>query len=160
MAVRYVISPIVGDGFTSPRRPKVRTLVDPGIPTYEYLDDGGNTVIQGSSYLCSNAYHFGSSWVLSGVRGIDFSPLDSDPQIINIFEHDFDDDEDYLNVTLRDLGWNKGKLNSTRVRAENFEDIDLGAVTLDTAIGEILDLLAVATPSEPGKGGEVPRRKS
>lgn len=75
MPCRYVISPVV-IGADGVRRPKVETLSDPG---------------RGIGYDTANAIGGGlqgevNDWALSFVRGVDLTPLDADPDIVDVLD--------------------------------------------------------------------------
>ena len=102
LAVRYYLSPRVGDGDTSkpnwePRRPKVSTIPDPAIPPYQVQEDDedgnllfdadGNPVMMTIRKTYAHAsVELPGDQFLSVVVSEDFSALDADPEIEDVLE--------------------------------------------------------------------------
>lgn len=133
MPVRWVINPVleeVVDG-TTYQRPKVTTLLDPGRAgkTYKHT-----TVI------------LGGGWCLSCVRGANMTALDNDAQCVNLLETDYEDAENRLVSTVRDLNWTVAKRNRVLQRLTD-KGIDTTGITLDTALWQILLRVAQALQS-------------
>lgn len=108
MAARWSISPValraidLGDGTEDVICPKEHIYIDPG---------------RSKHYHRVSLYHVNKgqrTWALSLIRGVDFTPLDNDAEIINIFEADFTNPRDLLDMTPNSLGWNAARL--TRIR--------------------------------------------
>lgn len=99
MPTRWVINPVVV--IEKIRKPKVSTIADPGIPPVPLPEGGfGNKTYKHSSAIS------GEDWALSFVRGVDMSALDADPEIITVL----DSDDENLNLSLGDRGWNVSRL--------------------------------------------------
>lgn len=131
MPIRWVINPVIEtvDGDTTTRLPKVFTLSDPGRPGKTY---------QHSSIILDSA-----NWCLSFVRAADMSTLDADAQCINLLETDYEDVDDTLAKTVRDLGWSAAKRNRVLQRLTD-KGVDTTGITLDTALWQILVRIAQA----------------
>jgi len=108
MPARWSISPValrtisLGDGTEDVICPKEHTYIDPG---------------RGKRYARVSLYNVNKGqrvWALSLIRGVDFTPLDADAEIINIFEADFTDVRALLDLTPNGLGWTNARL--TRIR--------------------------------------------
>lgn len=108
-----------------------------------YLDPG-----RGKRYIRASLYHINKgqrTWALSLIRGLDFTPLDADAEIINIFEADFTDPRDLLDMTPNSLGWNAARLTRIRNRITAKGGITTGLtgttplITWLVRIGQILN---------------------
>ena len=108
MPVRWNISTValrtidLGDGSEDVVCPKEHIYLDPA---------------RGKRYARVSLYNVNKgqrTWALSLIRGVDFTPLDGDAEIINIFEADFTDPRALLDLTPNSLGWNAARL--TRIR--------------------------------------------
>ncbi|MCA1570849.1 MAG: hypothetical protein LC798_11130 [Chloroflexi bacterium] len=113
-------------GWVSPpiRKPKVATLVDPGT---------------GRPYPHSSAIDT-PDWALSFVRAQDFGPLDADPQCINIIEQDYNDGDDLLAATPRDLNWPAAHRQRVLRRLTD-RDVDVTGLTIDSPLWQWLERL-------------------
>ena len=124
LAVRYYLSPRVGDGDTSkpdwePRRPKVATIPDPSIPPINRVDDDGNPVIIRKTYDHVSVELPGDQF-LSVVVSDDFSALDTEPEIDEIL----DGATDGLGADIRTVLTNlKGRIvrNEPQERVDNIK---------------------------------------
>jgi hypothetical protein len=82
-------------------------------------------------------------WALSMIRGVDFGPIDADPECVNVFANlsndDFsiDDPAPFLDRTLRDLAWPAARLGRLRNRMIA-RGVDTTGLTLDSTIRECL----------------------
>lgn len=108
MPARWSISPValrtisLGDGTEDVICPKEHTYIDPG---------------RGKRYARVSLYHVNKgqrTWALSLIRGVSFTPLDADAEIINFFEADFTNPRDLLDMTPNSQGWTNARL--TRIR--------------------------------------------
>lgn len=149
MPTRWVICPVVLENGV--RRPKVATLVDPGIAPKQVavIDDDGNPVLDGrgeqtfrtvfKTYRHSSAIDT-ADWCLSFVRGVDLSALDADPEIFSVTDRDAEDADKLLDRTPRELGWDADKL-ATRTSELTKRGAENIGVTLDTPLIEIVERL-------------------
>lgn len=71
------------------------------------------------------------------------STIDGDAQCIDLFEGDYEDQngKDYLDRTVRGLGWSAAKRNRVLQRLTD-KGVDTTGITLDTALWEILVRIA------------------
>ena len=88
MAVRWVICPVIGDGKTTPRRPLVADMADPGrpIPPVAPPDEPAAPF---KTYCYTAAISDGlpgqiNDWCLAQVWGVDFAPLDADQLVAHL----------------------------------------------------------------------------
>ena len=118
MPSRWVICPVITVG--NARKPKVSIIADPGIPPYQVVDVDEDTGVTLPPVTVRKTYNHSScidkkNWALCFVRGVDLSALDSDPDIITLF--DFNDQG--LNATVNDLRWSNNRLKRLKNLAES-----------------------------------------
>lgn len=128
MPIRWVINPVIEtivDG-TTYRKAKVASLLDAGRV--------------GKYYRCVSHIYDGATWCLTFVRGANFLTLDADPEVINLLERDYEDADDVLSKTPRQLGFPGAKLQRIRARLEA-KGVDTTGLTVDSTLAEILERL-------------------
>jgi len=127
MPYRWIVCPVVtfgeadipGDSF---RCPKIHTIIDPG---------------RGKRYMYSAAID-NANWCLCLVSGVDFTPLDVDPDVFDLFQiGGYQMSADIMGMTLRQLGLNNPRLNRIRTAMTN-RGIDTTGLTLDSTVEECL----------------------
>lgn len=159
MPARWVINPVVqvGGAFV----PKVSTLADPG-----------RTVPDPKNYKHSSVIDPALSWCLSYVVGTDLTPLDTDPDIEDLFEEDEpqlmtpvrpppappsvvarrSSHSSYLDSTPDSRGWDATKKDRVSQRMAD-RGADVGALTGSSPLHVCLRQLARAVfPQFPDKG--------
>ena len=107
------------------------TLVDPGRPPSETVDDDGNPILVPKVYVGVHAISNGApsepaqvrNNCLSLIAGIDMSNLDAASNIVILFEAGTDQPltvlRDWLGSTPSGLGWNNQRQNRIRNRITN-----------------------------------------
>ena len=157
MPIRWVICPVIEtvmlDG-TPLRYPKVEAIRDAAYPEWQTTDDEGNLVTKFIGLGHSSVIEL-SNWCLSFVRGQDFSLLDADVQVINVFEagSDYEDIDSFLANTPRSLNWKTSKVNRIKDKLLNY-GVDLTGITLDTPLWQILQRVGQRIRSDfPGPKG-------
>lgn len=117
MPVRWTISSVaeraidMGDSVEMVVCPKEHVYLDPGRATPECPN--------GKRYIRVSLYHTDRrqrTWALNIIRGVDFTPLDNDPEVINLFETEFDSISGTLDMTPSQLGWSASRLQRIRNR--------------------------------------------
>jgi hypothetical protein len=147
------------DGRTR-RYPRISTIADPGRTPGEAIDDDtGLPVSVPKVFTHASVISAGigrptddDNWCLCIVDGVDFTPLDADPQIIDACEETFptwDAALEVLDQTPRDRGWKQGKLNRLKaiVKGRGAPDHD---ITLDMPFEEILNRIAATVHQRHG----------
>ena len=122
MPARLVINPVILDG--GARKPKVSVMEDPGRAAKTGIDEQGQPFSTQPTYCHSSAISDGQAGqrndlCLSLVVGIDFAPLDADPEVTTLFEM-----PDRPGYTLRtylekrpsEAGLSKAKIDRLRQR--------------------------------------------
>lgn len=130
MPVRLCLQPVVlTDG--GARVALSSTLVDPGRPPSETVDDDGNPILVPKTYGTAPAISDGAvsepdlirNNCFAIVAGVDMSNLDSASGIITLFEAGTDQPlvvfRDWLGSTPAGLGWNNQRQNRIRNRITN-----------------------------------------
>lgn len=112
MPIRWIVSPVALRTLTYVDAETLETVIEEVVCPKEhtYLDPGRGKRYMRSSLITAD------TWGLSFVRGVDFTPLDADPEIVNLFEGEFSEADDHLNRTPDSLGWNPGRLARLRGR--------------------------------------------
>ena len=117
MAARIVIEPVVISGGGA-RVPLSWTLVDPGRPPTQALDDNGNPISVPKVLVQTSAISSGQAGernadCLSIVAGVDLSSLVGAAGVTTLFEAGSDrplaDLQNWLTSTPNGLGWNQAK---------------------------------------------------
>lgn len=134
MPLRWYITPVweLQVNGTLYRRPWIATLLDPSRP--------------GKEYHHTSIVRNGINWCLTKVQDSDFSVIDADANCINLLESNFEEDDGFIESTVRDLGWTAAKRNRVLNRLEA-KGVDTSSYTLDTPLWRIvLDLARVIWP--------------
>jgi len=154
MAIKYrwVLEPLVL--VNGVRVPKCNTLEDPGRPPKQFTNGLGETKTQVFKYGHSSVIDdVSGTHCLSLVSGEDFSALDADSDIVNIFDETFDraDEASHKGRSMRERGWNAAQEAQLRnkLRARNIPEL---TITRDSTYSEILE--RVAQTIHPGTGAE------
>ncbi len=137
MPVRWVLSPVVSAVAFDPESGTTDIFISPkaGI-----IDDPAT----GRDYHHSSAIVPTTNYAISFVRGTDFTPLDSDPECIDLFQNDYDDAiTNFLDLTPRQLGWKNARLNQLKTVMLS-KGVDTTGLTLDTPIRTYLERLCAA----------------
>src|SRR3990167_736331 len=141
MPSRWVLCPVVMiqpvDAVGTPtgssyRAPKFRLYQDPGKPLLSGIDEeSGVPFSHRKSYTHSSVIDTPTVCV-SMVRGVDFSPLDADADIVTLA-----DDDIPLDRTLRSAGWTQSRFTKilTRLRQLGGDETDL---TLDSPLFRLI----------------------
>jgi hypothetical protein len=135
MAIRWFICPVViVDG---QRRAKLYNFLEPG------TDDGtglSRYAWVGNTFNGNPGVGFDDVYLLK-VTASDFTPIDADPEIIDIFDNQWvsqNNEVADMGSTPRNLGWNQGKMNQVKNRLDR-NGVDTSAWTLDTPLAQMLD---------------------
>lgn len=155
MAARWVICPVIQRIDVNPDpppatipgafAPKVAEIADPGRP--------------GKNFKHSSVIDPAINWCLSYVVGMDFTPLDADPEIIDLFEENESPGASrkaahvsFLGNTPAARGWNVGQQNRIKARMTD-KGADVSALAATTPLDVWIRQLARAhTPSFPDNG--------
>ena len=154
MTIRWVLSPVIFEGGV--RKPKVSTIVDPGRPASPLFDDDGDPVLDGdgnqivvaktlvhSSVISDGQPRQPNDWCVSMVGGVDLSLLDTDPDVIDLFEIDTSaaNHQGLLDATLRQRGRGRADVEALKTRVGG-RGIDLDAIDLDKPIANVIAVVA------------------
>ncbi len=135
---RWVICPVVTvDGS---RMPKLSIITDSGRPL-AFEEDGITPILRPflhSSIISSEA------WCVSLVKGVDFTNLDKDPEIVPLFEGDdyADTDRRFIEKTLNERGWDTGKLDELKTKL-SVKGEDGAGLTLTSSYKEVIHKLGL-----------------
>jgi hypothetical protein len=134
MPGRWVLNPVVllditdaetGQVIEQTRIAKAGALIEPGRgKRYQHV-----SIIDAPNYA------------LTFVKAVDFSALDADSQIINLFEGNVNALRDWLDETPNTLGWNAARMTRIRNRLAA-RGIDTTELTMNSTIEQILDRVA------------------
>jgi len=147
---------VTGDIITREyRAPKVATLRDPGRPQFIKIDPlTGQPVAQHPTYLHSSSIDSGpgvGNLCLSFVRGVDFSPINADPELVVLFPDDYEDADNYLTHSMNFHGWQnsaRGKLRAEMAKAGFVPNRRGGD---DEKLEDIIDRLGLTFHSKAGR---------
>lgn len=147
MPVRWVINPVIetiGPNDERYRKPKVAAIIDPGRPPRPGTDDAGDPIDIPQTYSHVSCISDGlpgqqNDWCLSQVWGVDFTPLDADPEVIDLLEMDYGQDERGVVLAKRgrEHGVSAAKMGRIIARLRD-KGADVTAITKDTPVHETL----------------------
>src|SRR3990167_3550497 len=137
MPYRWLICPVIlyteidtetSEVIDISRRPKIATITDPG---------------RGKFYQHSSAIDVGN-WCLCLVSALDFSPLDSDPEVFDLFQiGGYKMSADIMGKILRQLGLNNPRVNRVRNAMTN-RGINTTGLTIDSTVETWLTRICIA----------------
>lgn len=137
----------------------LRWLLCPVVNVPQFNEESGTTSFYRGPKIClyaepgrSRPYRHinvidAPNWCVSLVRAVDFTPLNGDSEITDLFETDYERGADILTMTPRQLGWNALQLTRLTTILTS-KGVVVTGLTSDVTLGAMLDRLCAAiTPA-------------
>jgi hypothetical protein len=125
MPLRWVLCPVVTITRTNSENGSTWTERVPKV--FTYTETGRGKPFQHTSVIDAR------DWCISLVRATNFTALNGDNTIINLFDVDFENTTDLLSMTPRNLGWNAARVTKLTQVLTN-KGVDTTGLTIDTSL--------------------------